>query len=604
MSTIDQNGFDSEYYLSQRPDVKQAGVNPYQHFLSNGWKEKANPNAFFNTAYYLTNNPDVVTASINPFTHFLSNGWKESRNPSSKFDISYYLQQNPDVATAGIDPLIHFLTNGYKEGRLPSSSFNSTLYLQLNPDVATAGINPLIHYTEYGAAENRPITDGSTTTDITSTSKLLPNAQNQSVTNTTINNTSLANSIFGALDSTYHWSKKTLSYGFNTFIPTEYTDSNDRAGWQPFNSRDITIAKEIFNHLQDITQLTFQQSNTTNSGDIRFNKVLMSSSNGWAYYPSSSATGGDVFVSTTYDANSGNEIGSYGYSTILHEIGHALGLKHPFEDGITLPSNLDDTVHTLMSYTAGKNTIPVFTTTNNQASVQISYTAELSTYALFDTAVLQKLYGANMNTNTDNNTYSVSSRQHEYKVIWDAGGTDTIDASQATGVCNINLKSGTFSSVDIYTLDMQAQDTIAMYQSQGLTGSNIVNWVNSIFSGNSSNLNTYLFYTGENNLAIGYGVVIENVSTGSANDTVIDNEVNNFINTGSGNDTITIGNGGFDTINGGSGTDTVKLSVAKTGIDIEKESDGSYLLVSSNFSARLIGIENLLFSDNSNMILA
>jgi hypothetical protein len=43
--------------------------------------------------------------------------------------------------------------------------------------------------------------------------------------------------------------------------------------------------------------------------------------------------------------------GTQGYETLLHEIGHALGLKHSFEGTIRLPSALDNTAHTLMSYT-------------------------------------------------------------------------------------------------------------------------------------------------------------------------------------------------------------------------------------------------------------
>ncbi|MDB2619855.1 DUF4214 domain-containing protein [Litoricolaceae bacterium] len=41
--------------------------------------------------------------------------------------------------------------------------------------------------------------------------------------------------------------------------------------------------------------------------------------------------------------------GGYGYETLLHELGHTLGLAHPHED-ITLAPNLDITSNTLMSY--------------------------------------------------------------------------------------------------------------------------------------------------------------------------------------------------------------------------------------------------------------
>jgi Ca2+-binding RTX toxin-like protein len=43
--------------------------------------------------------------------------------------------------------------------------------------------------------------------------------------------------------------------------------------------------------------------------------------------------------------------GGQGYETLLHEVGHALGLKHPFDDNINLPATEDNTSNTLMSYT-------------------------------------------------------------------------------------------------------------------------------------------------------------------------------------------------------------------------------------------------------------
>lgn len=48
--------------------------------------------------------------------------------------------------------------------------------------------------------------------------------------------------------------------------------------------------------------------------------------------------------------------GSSGYQTLLHEIGHALGLAHPFEEPFPLPADLDNTDNTVMSYTwTGEN---------------------------------------------------------------------------------------------------------------------------------------------------------------------------------------------------------------------------------------------------------
>lgn len=42
--------------------------------------------------------------------------------------------------------------------------------------------------------------------------------------------------------------------------------------------------------------------------------------------------------------------GGTGYETLLHELGHAMGLKHPFDDSIHLPAAQDSTANTLMSY--------------------------------------------------------------------------------------------------------------------------------------------------------------------------------------------------------------------------------------------------------------
>lgn len=73
--------FDKQWYLDQYPDVRAAGVDPVEHYLTNGWKESRKPSAGFDTAYYLHSNPDVVQSGLNPLWHFVQFGRKEGRLP-------------------------------------------------------------------------------------------------------------------------------------------------------------------------------------------------------------------------------------------------------------------------------------------------------------------------------------------------------------------------------------------------------------------------------------------------------------------------------------------------------------------------------------------
>ncbi|MGC9079736.1 MAG: hypothetical protein ACP5G1_03310 [Nanopusillaceae archaeon] len=71
--------FDSAYYLKQYPDVRRSDVDPLEHFVLYGWKERRNPNGWFNIVDYLKENPDVV--DINPFIHWIERGLFEVRKP-------------------------------------------------------------------------------------------------------------------------------------------------------------------------------------------------------------------------------------------------------------------------------------------------------------------------------------------------------------------------------------------------------------------------------------------------------------------------------------------------------------------------------------------
>lgn len=108
---------DSDWYLSQNPDVAAAGIDASTHYMQWGWQEGRDPNSLFDTDWYLTTNPDVAAAEINPLEHYMVWGWNEGRDPSAQFDTSHYLDVHVDVALAEVNPLEHYLTWGMLEGR-------------------------------------------------------------------------------------------------------------------------------------------------------------------------------------------------------------------------------------------------------------------------------------------------------------------------------------------------------------------------------------------------------------------------------------------------------------------------------------------------------
>ena len=102
---------------SNNPDVAAAGVDPFQHFQTVGWKEGRNPNALFDTNGYLATYTDVQPrTSIRSITT-TQFGWHEGRDPSVGFDTTSYLAAYADVAAAHVNPLMHFLQFGIHEGR-------------------------------------------------------------------------------------------------------------------------------------------------------------------------------------------------------------------------------------------------------------------------------------------------------------------------------------------------------------------------------------------------------------------------------------------------------------------------------------------------------
>ncbi|WP_424363021.1 glycosyltransferase family 4 protein [Methylocystis parvus] len=64
--------FDAEWYLSQYPDVREAGVDPLIHFVKFGHWEGRSPGPGFDSKKYISENPTIKGANLSPFEHYLA----------------------------------------------------------------------------------------------------------------------------------------------------------------------------------------------------------------------------------------------------------------------------------------------------------------------------------------------------------------------------------------------------------------------------------------------------------------------------------------------------------------------------------------------------
>ncbi len=208
--------------------------------------------------------------------------------------------------------------------------------------------------------------------------------------------------------------------------------------------------------------------------------------------------------------------GSYDFSSLfMHELGHALGLKHPHDElsgnkkfpGVTTSSDLGENQLNAEPWTLmGYNSINSSYTPSSRAREGFLYTP-----GALDIAALHYLYGANETKNINDNTYKLNSSLLGYQCIWDNGGHDTIDASTATKDCVIELRNATL--------------------------------------GNESGGGGYLSRYGSN--YIGYTIaynstgncIIEDAKGGTGADKITGNKYTNNIQGNAGNDTIDGGNG-------------------------------------------------------------
>lgn len=231
--------------------------------------------------------------------------------------------------------------------------------------------------------------------------------------------------------------------------------------------------------------------------------------------------------------------GGFYERAIIHEIGHALGLKHPHnaigsaplfpgvsEGGTELgDNNLNHGLFSIMSYNReysfdGDGHVVLQTgaglTIGGNPVDNYGYaTGPMA----FDIAAIQYLYGAKA-ANTGDSTYflpDVDQIGTFWLCIWDTGGEDTLEYDGSKNAI-LDLTAATLDNSP--------------------TGGGVLSYAAFVHGG----------------FTIANGVVIEDAVGGSGNDTITGNSADNYL-VGNGGSDVIVGGAGNDTINGGAGID-------------------------------------------------
>jgi serralysin len=301
--------------------------------------------------------------------------------------------------------------------------------------------------------------------------------------------------------------------------------------------------------------------------------LLFSSNSTWAlgFFPNTTynttlygGAPGDIFLNVNSGANylRSYEPGSQGWFLLLHEIGHALGLKHPHDNGGTgrptfvnlgIPG-LDIDLATVMSY-------------NDDASWN-DFSWDPATPMVLDVLALQYLYGKNTSTNAGDNTFYLSDDGY-YITIWDASGTDTIDVKNSASSWSISLPDVKFSNL----VDTNVGFALPTYQFRQAVPT------------------TLKWLTGD----------IENVSASAYSDLMVGNSLGNNLFGSSGDDSVR-GGGGNDSIDGGLGVDTAYFQGELASYNVSYNSNTKVFTVTDKISGRdgtdfIYSVEYLTFSD-------
>lgn len=321
----------------------------------------------------------------------------------------------------------------------------------------------------------------------------------------------------------------TVTYSFMTSLPSYNSTASN---FQAFTDAMKTAARSALAEWSSVANISFVE--VSDGGTIRFGSEATTEFAGYAYYPTTSEIGGDIWISNSFSYNTTPVAGGYGYLTYLHEIGHAIGLKHPgaYSSGDESPylsSSVDNTDNTVMSYNSGSVFYP-------------------STVGPYDITAARYLYGYSGTGTIGNVTFGADSAE----VFTGDGGVQYVhgrDGADYIDVLGGNDGVAAGAGTDT-VLGGDGNDLI--YGNLGVDLLSGGSGNDTIFAGQNDGPAS----AGDDGITLAYRTGVETVVGGAGDDVLYGNHGSELILGGSGTDRL-FGGQESDTLSGGSGSDSL-----------------------------------------------